>query len=813
MKNLSILAMACGCQICVLCTALGHLLALSSGLATPRISFPLGSPNRPLQDFQIEDISNAVTLLLSKDESTLFVGARDAVLSLDVSQPGVFTMKTKMEWKPTPRDLQMCYQKARSELDCQNLVRVLQHINTTHLYACGSYAYNPHDTYIVKDSLTMVKVPHNSNGEARGRCPFNPFQRSTAITIDGELFTGTTSDFWGKKAVISRHLSIDGRPDVNLDKDTPIKLLDEPTFVGASTDPADRKVYFFFSEVGKEYSFPDELRVSRVAQVCKGDIGGIRTLQKSWTSFAKAQLLCQPPKDLPFGLIQDIARLQPAEGASTQEMLFYGLFTSQWSPNKSAVCVFGIKKIKAVFNGIYKEFNKESHQWNPSGKHYNLGRCGLRNASDSILTMARLSFLASDAVTPVGGAPVLVSPDQHYSRVAVLRTQAANGKDYTVLFLLSESGWLHKIVLLDGGHHIIEEIQVFRQPQPMANILLSTAKGVVFVGTSERVTKVSVTQCPLYTSCAQCVLARDPFCGWDHASGVCARVSTSLHFGQDVEHGNVSKECGSYDRTMPDPEKKYLSINARVRLDCSKPTNLATLIWKSPKWDTLPEDLFFQSREGSLVFFATYDTEGTYHCVSVEWGFQETIANYIVSLSASPRSIAPQPVQTQTTSSDNIQSKTSSEQENSMNQEHANTMMDIDEVDENINLEEVLNPITPVPTPHLPYTQTDSTTPSKAPDTQTHRSSIIQSFNEPQMAKSYHSELIAVSFLLAVCVCVFVLAGLYGWRQRRTFKLGDQVKSEGESLSFEVSGVKPTTYQFDNVSNNAEHAGEISDVR
>lgn len=51
--------------------------------------------------------------------------------------------------------------------------------------------------------------------------------------------------------------------------------------------------------------------------------------------------------------------------------------------------------------------------------------------------MARLSFLASDVVTPVGGAPVLVSPDQHYSRVAVLRTQAANGKHYTVLFLLS----------------------------------------------------------------------------------------------------------------------------------------------------------------------------------------------------------------------------------------------------------------------------------------------------------------------------------------------------------------------------------------
>lgn len=222
------------------------------------------------------------------------------------------------------------------------------------------------------------------------------------------------------------------------------------------------------------------------------------------------------------------------------------------------------------------------------------------------------SFLASGSVRPIGNAPVLNSPDQRYSRIAALRTKAANGQDYTILFLLSgvivifkllcnfscgddshpkfdgrlfchstfsfgcnfclslfswsESGFLHKAVLLNKDTHIIEEIQVFRQTQLVKNILLSTSKvhicsiltfvnvcfqwvslcilctvcglsstetlclfllsqGFLYVGSSEGVTQVPVSQCPSYKSCAQCVLARDPLCGWDPASGHCASVS------------------------------------------------------------------------------------------------------------------------------------------------------------------------------------------------------------------------------------------------------------------------------------------------
>lgn len=73
--------------------------------------------------------------------------------------------------------------------------------------------------------------------------------------------------------------------------------------------------------------------------ICQSDVGGQRTLQRRWTTFAKAQLLCQADHELPYNVLQDIDTLLPAEGAPVDDILFYGIFTSQWlvmmSPEKN----------------------------------------------------------------------------------------------------------------------------------------------------------------------------------------------------------------------------------------------------------------------------------------------------------------------------------------------------------------------------------------------------------------------------------------------------------------------------------------------
>ena len=43
----------------------------------------------------------------------------------------------------------------------------------------------------------------------------------------------------------------------------------------------------------------------------------------------------------------------------------------------------------------------------------------------------------------------------------------------------SDEGWLHKAVEIEGQLHIIEELQLFEEPQPVTALLIS-AKQVVY---------------------------------------------------------------------------------------------------------------------------------------------------------------------------------------------------------------------------------------------------------------------------------------------------------------------------------------------
>ncbi|NWW93903.1 SEM4B protein, partial [Rhynochetos jubatus] len=96
-----------------------------------------------------------------------------------------------------------------------------------------------------------------------------------------------------------------------------------------------------------------------------GDQGGERVLQRRWTTFLKAQLLCSHPEDgFPFNVLQDVFVLTPGE-PHWRETLFYGVFTSQnkGGLGSSAVCAFPMGSVQQAFGGLYKEVNRETQQW------------------------------------------------------------------------------------------------------------------------------------------------------------------------------------------------------------------------------------------------------------------------------------------------------------------------------------------------------------------------------------------------------------------------------------------------------------------
>ncbi|XP_051926085.1 semaphorin-4A [Hippocampus zosterae] len=634
--------MASGCRLLALAVTLLGFLNSSVTTPMPRVSFSMGSPGRRLTHFSSADVGNTTTLLLSEDGDTLYVGGRDAVLALDVGLRDAIVLRNKLDWRPSEKDLQQCSMKGKKMADCPNFIRVLLFLNATHIYACGTFAFSPRCIYINSDTFAVSL----KSDEGRGRCPYDPYQRNTAIVVDGELYTGTVADYRGNWPLISRHLSRGSRVDLKLD-DT-LGWLEDPTFISSTFVPDEGKIYFFFSEVGREYDFVDKFVVSRVSQVCTSDVGGQRTLQRRWTTFAKAQLLCQADGELPYNVLQDMASLPPAADAPADDTLFYGIFTSQWSVNLglSAVCSFRLADIKSAFSGGYKVLNRDTLQWSTRVQERvaNPGQCGLHNASDNALRFVKENFLADDSVRPAGGRPTLVSAEHRYSHLSVQRVRAADGADYAVLFLLTESGYLHKAVLpRTGPAHVVEEVQVFVAPQAVTSLKLSIAKGLIYVGTSEGVLGLPTANCSFYWTCAQCVLARDPFCGWDAARRLCSGLSAP-RLGQDVEGGDVEKACESVasmhparfgPNGLPAGEPLAVSLHEVVRLACPAASRLSRQWWERPDSRLSPE-LFLRLDDGSLSFVATPATLGHYLCLSAENGFRQTLAVYHVKQKSGP---------------------------------------------------------------------------------------------------------------------------------------------------------------------------------
>lgn len=98
----------------------------------------------------------------------------------------------------------------------------------------------------------------------------------------------------------------------------------------ASAVGDDDKIYFFFMEREEGSSSFSQgrssHRVARVARVCKGDLGGKKILQKKWTSFLKARLICHIPQ---YEMLRGVCSLDADTSAHTH---FYAVFTltTQW---------------------------------------------------------------------------------------------------------------------------------------------------------------------------------------------------------------------------------------------------------------------------------------------------------------------------------------------------------------------------------------------------------------------------------------------------------------------------------------------------
>ncbi|XP_044302519.1 semaphorin-4D isoform X1 [Varanus komodoensis] len=652
-----------------LCGAVSLFLGMATAFGpVPRITWEHKDVH--LVHFQEPETFNYSTLLLNEDKDVLYVGAREVIFALNALN--ITEKKHEVFWKVTEEKKTRCTEKGKSrQTECLNYVRVLQQLNDTLLYVCGTNAFQPVCDHLNLPSFKLV----GKNDDGKGRCPFDPAQSYTSVMVDGDLYSGTSYNFLGSEPIISRN-SLQNP----LRTEYAIPWLNEPNFIFAdviradpdSADEDDDKVYFFFTEVSVEYEFLGKLMIPRIARVCKGDQGGHRTLQKKWTSYLKARLICSvPDKNLFFNIVNDVFILK---SPTSKEPVIYGVFTPQLNNvGLSAVCAYNISTVEDVFGkGKYMQSTtvEQSHtkwlRYNGEIPKPRPGACINKEAKaenfrttlnlpDKTLQFVKDHPLMDDSVTPIGDRPRLVKRDVKYTQIVVDQVQALNGTLYDVMFISTDQGALHKAISYENGMHIIEETQLFPNFEPIQTLLLSSKKGkqYLYAGSNTGVVQSSVAFCDKYSTCVDCVLARDPYCAWNPHQSSCVNLQETENERDWIQNiGGDASLCT--DKVREHSLQHIFKHGSTAELKCSQKSNLAQVVWKfkddvlkveSPKYRLLEKAL--------LIFNLSEGDSGVYQCLSEEkvknQKFSQVLAKHVLELKKIPHTtLSPTQPATQT---------------------------------------------------------------------------------------------------------------------------------------------------------------------
>ncbi|KAF7692551.1 hypothetical protein HF521_010161 [Silurus meridionalis] len=123
--------------------------------------------------------------------------------------------------------------------------------------------------------------------------------------------------------------------------------------------------------------------------------------------------------------------------------------------------------------------------------------------------------------------------------------------------------------------------------------------------------------CSKYTSCTDCVLARDPYCGWDLVSKSCIAIS-NIH---SDKHREVVQ--GLKDATRcPAVENTKIIIfysGQMVSLECQLESNLARVQWRVNDQPIENDQKYHIQHNNLLIFYALDTDSGDYACIAEEY--------------------------------------------------------------------------------------------------------------------------------------------------------------------------------------------------
>lgn len=362
-----------------------------------------------------------------------------------------------------------------------------------------------------------------------------------------------------------------------------------------------------------------------VTQICTTDKGGPkRILQFTWTSQLNARLFCgDVDQKQHFSELLDVVTVESEHWPDTR---VYGLFQNEWGMR--AVCVYTLQNIDHIFKtSPFKDSNNQPN------------RPRTCVADSTKLSSETLKQIAANCemekcIEPVSSPRPLVISGHRYTHITAHDFRDHRDHNHTVLFLSLQNGAVHKVAHRQSGSEakmfLIAEFKPFNHRAHIVRMSLNPSTRQLVVASWTEVAQVDLVNCGRYgNTCEECVLARDPYCGW--SDGHCTE---SGHL-QDIE-GDISicpksthikvHRLAAHEKVEDPVVAISVPRGSRYFLECPVSSHHAQYTWHHG--NRAASCIGTQHQCLLLIYSMQSEQEGEYTCESEERGHRRELVQY-----------------------------------------------------------------------------------------------------------------------------------------------------------------------------------------
>ncbi|MBN3300020.1 SEM7A protein, partial [Amia calva] len=576
--------------------------------------------------FHYANPENYTSLFHQEGTDVIYIGGRAVIYVLNFTESGLKETQIPVTLDENGREACLG-RRAAPEAECENFITVIQKVNDTFVI-CGTNAGSP-KCWLLQNETELTDT--TSNGQlmvASHITPPFPSQRSISLSTEGNLYSALSASGQGGGSIRRTY----GPRRLLKTED---KWLQNPEFAGAAMVPGvsshKEEIYFFFSEKNRTATVDEDPYRARIGRVCMVDEGGIKNvLPDSWTTFLKARIMCGV-RNSP----QQYNRFKEAfllTGVEKRTGVLYGVFANAW--DSTVVCAYSIEEIDKSFS------TSKLKGYSSSLPAHRPGTCAFKNVTSTLaaktLSVIRDHPELEGAIQPVGKGPLTLPTTQRFTKAAADMVLGVNDEHYSILYLGTDKGNVLKVLHTTEVAFIISQYSLFNTETPVTSLAIDSQKGHLYVGTSSEIQRLPLADCRLYgDSCRECVLSRDPYCGWDKGSDKCVAVPKGYNISsstilQSLDQSNTSVCGDSADLKAPstDPKEVLVDQDSPILLPCPVRSYHAYYTWEK---DNCQKRYPCSISGGSCILAPTPDLplkEGIFRCVALENGRKEEIVSY-----------------------------------------------------------------------------------------------------------------------------------------------------------------------------------------